>query len=385
MTEHLRDTEAPVPSSNRTATIRPARRQAAMWLVAGVLVIALGAALKAMAAVAIPVVFALLVTLVMAPLHHRLTDVLPRGLTWLAHVVVMAVLLGVIAVFVGALVFAAERVLAALPDVSGTFDQLFAQSGDEAAGTALLGGKLRDLWNNVSGTIGSWLIDRATAFAQSVAGMTGAFVTALVIVFFLVLLALTELGVWRGKIKSLWPDRSGQDAWRDTIETITSRLRRFLLIRTGVGLLQAVLYVGWLAIFGVDLLVVWAVLTFLLTYIPNLGSVISGTLPVLYALLTKDFGTALAVAAGIFAIEQAIGNFVDPRLLGNQIVLSPIVILIAVMFWGWLWGAAGAFLATPITLSLLVAFNHLAPLRPLALMLSNQRSPDDLDSALDAC
>ena len=94
-------------------------------------------------------------------------------------------------------------------------------------------------------------------------------------------------------------------------------------------------------------------------------------------------GSAALIAAGFFASEQAIGNFVDPRLLGRQIVLSPLVILVALMFWAWLWGAAGAFLATPIMLSLLVAFNHIAALRPIALVMSNQPTPDDLDRALN--
>jgi len=175
----------------------------------------------------------------------------------------------------------------------------------------------------------------------------------------------------------------GSDRMRAITGSVTFKLRRFLIVRTGVGLLQGALYAAWLALFGVDLLIVWAVLTFVLTYIPTLGSFISGILPVVYVLLTKDLGTALFAAAGIFAIEQTVGNFIDPRLMGRQIVLSPLVILASLLFWGWLWGVAGAFLATPLTLSLLVAFHEVAPLRPLALLLSNQRDHASLDASFE--
>ncbi len=357
--------------------------RAGLWLIGLVFIILLGAALRAMAVVAIPVVLALLVVLVVAPLHRSLKNNLPGWLEWLAQVVVMALLLGVIAAFLGALIFAAQRLLEAMPGVSDGLSQLMAQGqGEEGADGVIAGEPVRAIWHDLSETFGGWLVDQATIVAESIVSMTSVFVTGIVIVFFIVLLSLAEIGVWRSKVPTLWSD-DGQTAWRDSIETVTSRLRRFLIVRTLVGLLQAALYVGWLWFFNIDLLVVWAVLTFVLTYIPNLGSIIAGSLPVLYALVTKDPFTALGVAAGLLVIEQVVGNYLDPRLLGRQIVLSPVVILVGLMFWGWLWGVAGAFLSTPIMLSLLVAFNHFAPLRPIALILSNQCTHDDLDEALE--
>lgn len=383
-TEHKPD-EPERTGRRRTA---PGRLNAGPWLLGLVVVILLGAALRAMAVVAIPVVFALLIVLVVAPLHRRLRQRMPGRLAWLAEVLVMALLLGVIAAFLGALVFAAQRVLEAMPGVSDGLSQLLARdsgqegSGQEGAQSTVAGEPIRAIWADLSETFGGWLVEQATFLAESIASMTSVFVTGIVIVFFIVLLSLTEIGVWRQKVPTLWSDH-GQTAWRDSLETVTSRLRRFLIVRTLVGLLQAALYVGWLWFFGVDLLFVWAVLTFVLTYIPNLGSIIAGTLPVLYALVTKDPFTALGVAAGLLVIEQVVGNYLDPRLLGRQIVLSPVVILVGLMFWSWLWGVAGAFLSTPIMLGLLVAFNHIAALRPIALILSNQCRHDDLDKALE--
>lgn len=367
---------------------QPAWSRVPPWVVVVIFVILSGWALKAMAAVAVPVLFAILVTVVMAPLDDKLRRALPDKLKWLAHAVVMLILLAILAAFVGALIFAAERILQEMPRVSDQIATIMPPEGGGAAAAAAeaggnaLGPQLRSLWNNASGSVGSWLVGNVTALAQTTATMTGAFVTAIVIVFFMVLLALTEIGLWRGKVVALWPGHA-EAAWWDTMSTIALRLRQFLVVRTAVGIFQGALYVGWLAIFGIDLLFVWGTITFILTYIPTLGSIVAGVLPVLYTLLVADWWTALAVASGLFVIEQVVGNYVDPKVLGKRIVLSPLIILIALMFWGWLWGAAGAFLATPITLSLLVIFNHIPALRPVALMLSNQPDHKKLDQKLD--
>ena len=164
-----------------------------------------------------------------------------------------------------------------------------------------------------------------------------------------------------------------------SIGIIAVRLRRYLLARAILGLITALLYAAWLWIFSVDLLVVWALLAFLLNFIPTLGSLIAGALPVLYAFVQKDAGTALAVGAGIFVIEQVMGNYVDPRVQGRQVSLSSLVVLITLLVWGWMWGVAGAILAVPITIAAMIICAHIPRLRPFALMLSNAADMEGLD------
>lgn len=83
----------------------------------------------------------------------------------------------------------------------------------------------------------------------------------------------------------------------------------------------------------------------LLNYIPNLRSLVSGAVTMISAFLTKDPQTAALVGAGILAIEQVVGNHVDPRVQGRQVSVSPFVVLVALIFWGWIWRVAGANLA----------------------------------------
>lgn len=364
--------------------------RAAFWLLAIVTVILVLGALKALKSVALVVVFAAFITLVMSPLDRRIVEALPDPLTWLGRAAVMSVLLAVLGIFLAGLVYAARQVMDAMPRITEDLGQMLPLdvlegngTGDGSAGDGPNDGFL-DLpgsLQSAGGAFGGWLTDTAMSLAQAVVNTTGSLVAFIVIVFFLVLLALGEVPLFRSKIDALSAG-AGRETWHDVTRSIAMRLRRFLLVRALMGLLSAVLYVGWLAIFGIDLLFVWAILTFLLTFIPNIGSIISGLLPVLYAFLVVDVWTATAVGAGIFVIEQVIGNFVDPKLQGRQIVLSPFVILVAILFWGWLWGVAGAFLAVPMTSTILVVCAHVPSLRPAALLLSNQKDEADLDEAL---
>ena len=355
-------------------------RTVCLSLLAAILVILVGWALKATAAVAVPLVFAVFVALVVYPVYEKAADALPDRLRWLGLLAVLVILLVVLLVFLGGLALSVERIIGELPSFSEQLQDLAPAmvSGDD--GERDLASLAREVVGGTGGTLGSWLFDGATALAQRIANMMGGLIAATVIVIFLVLLMIGEANLWSRKMSAL--SRGGDAKWHRVLVTVSVTVRRFILVRTFVGLVSAAAYVGWLALFGTDLLLVWAVLTFLLTYIPNIGSVLSGLLPTIYAFLVFDLGTALLIGAGLLVIEQVIGNFLDPRLQGRQVALSPVVILASLLVWGWIWGASGAFLATPMTIVLVTVCNSVDALRPIALFLSNQSSYRDLDQTL---
>ncbi len=207
------------------------------------------------------------------------------------------------------------------------------------------------------------------------------FIAFLVLTFFFVLLMLIEAPQWRRKTTEVAGDPGSRHRARDVLLTIGSKVRRFLVVRTLIGLTTAVLEGIWLWSIGVPLALVWAVIFLFLNYIPTLGSIIAAIPPVLFALATMGFGWALVAAAGILIIEQIMGNYVDPAVQGRQLSISPLVVLVAVVFWGWIWGVGGALLAVPITMSLIVAAAHIEPLVPIALMLSGASDKDELIDA----
>jgi len=356
-----------------------------LWFFAIIALVLTGWALHAMGAVLIPITFAIFIAMVLTPLVNGVEDKVPARLSWLGIAAAMAVLLIVILIFLAGISYAIQQLGTELPRIG---DQLQSFMPEEST-TGQTGGQNSPMiWNRIQdnlqdagGAFGDRLIEFLSGFAQQAATVVGSLIASLIIVFFLVLIILSEKETWAGKVKSLSSDK-GEADWFSNLEIAINRLRTFLVVRTVVGVITAAAYVAWLWLFGVDLLIVWAILTLLLTFVPNLGSLISGILPTLYAFLILDPAMAFLVGTGLFMIEQVLGNFVDPKLQGRQVVLSPLVILVSLLIWGWIWGAAGTLLATPITILLVIALHHRARTRPFALILSNQTDLESLDDAL---
>ena len=181
-----------------------------------------------------------------------------------------------------------------------------------------------------------------------------------------------EAPTWRAKLAAV--TRADHEVgWGRSVTAIAQRFRWYLVVRTVLGAITGTLYGLWTWAFGLEFALVWGLLGFLLNYIPTLGSIVAGALPIAFAFFTKDFGTALIIGAGLLVIEQVMGNFVDPRLQGKQLSLSPLVVLFSLLVWGWIWGVPGALLAVPLTVLITIVFTHLSGLRRIALMLSDER------------
>ena len=123
----------------------------------------------------------------------------------------------------------------------------------------------------------------------------------------------------------------------------------------------------------------WGLLAILLNFIPTVGSIVAGLLPVGYALITKDPGTAAIIAGGLLVIEQIMGNFVDPLVLGKRVAVSPLVILVALGFWTIVWGIPGAILAVPLTVLIILGLSQFENLKPVALLLTDRSSFAELE------
>lgn len=382
-----------------------------------------GWALHATAAVTTLVVFAVFFALMLVPLVEAVKARLPDKLGWLGEVAAAGVLLLVASAFVGGLWVGAQQVLSAFPYMD---DPIGAVMGGEEAGSEDDGGEAVAAIGADGGAVAEALdppgepggggeavsggdegrdddeggglpsidglpdpealgIDVAGRIGEVAGGAASAVLNALtatlsgvVIVFFLTLLMLAEAGDWRARLSGIL-GRAERDEVFETAAVIGRQMRRYLVIRAGIGVLTSALYVGWLWISGVDLLLVWALLTFLLGFIPTLGAIISGILPVIYALLTKDSSTALLAGAGLLVIEQVTGNLIDPKLSGRYVSLSPLVLLVALLVWGWIWGVPGLLLAAPMTIAIAVVCAHVPSLRPVALLMSDRRTMAEVD------
>ncbi|MEP2775438.1 MAG: AI-2E family transporter [Luteolibacter sp.] len=134
----------------------------------------------------------------------------------------------------------------------------------------------------------------------------------------------------------------------------TRDIQRYLAIKTAISVLTGML-AGFLCyIAGLDFFVLWGILAFFFNFIPVIGSIIAGVPPTILALLVAGAPNAVLVAGGYLLINNFLGNFVEPMLVGRRFGISTLVVIVSVLFWGWLWGPLGMLLAVPLTMVLKV-------------------------------
>ena len=342
------------------------------WMLGIVTTILVLWALKAAAAVTVPVIFALFLALVIAPVERWVREAMPEKLGWLGLIAALLVLMLGLAIFLAGFGVAIWQATTVFPQVQDAMAEGIRESRD----LSFMGMTLGD----ISGRLGDWAMEFVGGLTQGLMSTSGYLVSATIIVIFIVALMLAERGRLARAVAHAFRPESEAEIM-EVAEVTAHKLRLFLITRLGVGILNAALYVAWLWLFDMDLLFVWALLTVLLNFIPNIGSVITGLLPVLYALLTKDAGTVLIIGTGLFVIEQVIGNFVDPKVQGQQVALSPVAILLGLLVWGWVLGIAGTLLSTPILIGILVIASHVPGWERAALLLSNQTTLEGLREA----
>ncbi|MCL4549327.1 MAG: AI-2E family transporter [Bacteroidetes bacterium] len=135
-----------------------------------------------------------------------------------------------------------------------------------------------------------------------------------------------------------------------TFKDITEQIQRYIVTKFLISLSMGILFGLILWLFGVQFFIIWASLALLLNFIPNVGSVIAVILPSLMALIQyQSFGYASIVAGVLIILQNIIGNLIEPKIFGDQLGLNPLVILLSLLLWGYLWGIVGMFLSVPLT------------------------------------
>jgi len=332
-------------------------------------IILLAAALRAVRVVAMPLVFAFFVAILLNPLKHGMERRLPDKLKWLSLVAVMSLLVLVLAAGVGAIWMALSRVMQKAPDYAERLQDRWQQL-EEWSEQHNIG--LREEFLS-----GDGVMDRSLEILARVMEGGGALLAGLALVFFLVLLMLIEANTWYAKVRNLLQDYERSDLL-EVLEVTGSKVRQYLSVLTLMSFAAAFFHTLWLWGMGLEFFLLWGLMAFVLNFIPSIGATLAVIAPSVFALLEFGPAWALLTIAGMTVIEQVIGNFLQPRMQGRRLQLSPVVVMVSMLFWGWLWGIGGALLAVPITITLLVVFAHLEPLRPVAQLMSGTASLDRL-------
>jgi predicted PurR-regulated permease PerM len=214
---------------------------------------------------------------------------------------------------------------------------------------------------------------RISRVVQMFAGTVATLLRSTGIVLIYILFLFLEQKYFRPKLHRLCSDAQQQQAVDRILHRIYRDTRTYIGIKTltsvGTGLVS---YTIMYAI-GLDFAPFWALLIFLLNYIPTIGSIIATIFPSLFALVQfPTLAPVLGVAIGVTAVQVAVGNILEPRLMGNTLNLSPLVILLSLGLWGSIWGIPGAILCVPLTVMLVIIFSHFEPTRFIAVMLSRE-------------
>lgn len=231
------------------------------------------------------------------------------------------------------------------------------------------GGPMRDaLEQNLTGSVLPEVMQRGLVFAQ---GTVQLLTTALVDTFLLLVINLFMLMEAR-RLREKIVEAFGRDnALLSSLEAIGEDVRAYVVAKTAMSALTGVAVWLLLAAFGVDFAVLWGLLAFPLNFIPTVGAILASVPPMLVAGIDPEMSPLglAGVCGGLLAVNGIIGSFIDPRFVGRSVELSPLVVFLSMLMWGFLWGPIGAILAVPIMVSVKVICSHVPGLERIATVL----------------
>lgn len=157
------------------------------------------------------------------------------------------------------------------------------------------------------------------------------------------------------------------------LERVTSDVQRYLVVKTITSFITGFLVWTMVVGMGLDLSILWGLLAFLLNYIPVVGSIIAAIPAILLAMIQLGWLATAVIATGYAIVNISVSNFLEPTLMGRQLGLSPLVVFLSLVFWGWLWGPIGMLLSVPITMLVKILLENSDDLQWVAVLMEAPR------------
>ncbi len=303
--------------------------------------IAVMAAFSVASSVIAPVFCALFIIAVVWPMQSRLQTYLPQ---LLALAIVISASIAVFLIFASLLSWSFGSVGRALIAEAGRFQTFYEQVTGWLEGHGIV---VAGLWAEHFNM--GWVIRTM----QGVTMRLNTTVTFWLVVVVYVILGLLEVDGIRRKLQAM----KGREAARILLHgstKIAAKFRSYMLIRTAMSLATGVMVWALAAASGLQLATEWGVIAFALNYIPFIGPFVATMFPTLYALgQFESWQAALLVFVCLSIIQFVIGSYIEPRISGSALAISPFVVLFSVFFWAYLWGFFGAFIGVPIAIAIL--------------------------------
>ncbi len=318
------------------------------------------AALQLASGIFAPVAFALFIMALVWPLQKSLQRLMPQLLAlFITLTVTIVVLLGLVSLTVWGFGRAAQWLIAN----AARFQTLYMQGAGWLEGHGLYAaGTFVETFN-----VG-WLI----RFFQSVAARVNGMLGFSVVTAIFVMLGLLEVDIMRRKLAGAEAGEAGHSLLRAS-EEIAQKFRRYMVVRTAMSFFTGLAIWAFAAAAGLDLAFAWGVIAFVMNYIPFIGPLVATLLPTLFAVVQfESWQMAVAVFAGMNVIQFFSGSYIEPRIAGKALSMSPFIVLLSVFFWAFMWGLPGAFIGVPLVIAALVVCDQHESSRWVARLLSGQ-------------
>ncbi len=213
----------------------------------------------------------------------------------------------------------------------------------------------------VMGLVGS-------TFNQVLGALTNIFLILMMVIFLLL-----ELTCFRSKLGYISKNPTQTMA---RLGNVSQTISQYFKIKTMTSLLTAIPIIIVLSIIDIDFPIMWGIVAFLLNFVPNIGSIIAAVPVILLALVQFGFLAAGEVALLYLVMNNLIGNFIEPKLMGHSLGLSTLVVFLSLVFWGWLLGPVGMFLSVPLTMAFKIVMDSNDDTRWISILLSNDEFSD---------
>ena len=330
-------------------------------------------ALKTLQAILLPFFIAIIIAFIFEPFFELLKKKrVPSFLAIVIVILTIVIIANIVSVFI---LTSVGPFTAGIPKYQDKFNLLLQYAADNLKNYGIDAIALRESMNlkNIiqDSSVQGWI----TSVFTGIASIFGDFVLILIYVIFI----LSELGSLKRRVlRAFSEERARRIA--NTMGDIFLDVRRYIVGKTVINLLHAILIGIILWLFDVDFYIVWAFLSFLMHYIPTIGSMIATILPFMTALVQFDsFGTAIVILIILIVLANVVGNIIEPQVLGDKLDLSPILLLLSLIMWGYVWGVMGMILSIRIMSMIKIVLMNIESRRPVAILMSyNQSSITDI-------
>jgi len=341
------------------ATIRS--RNAALLFICAALAITAGYLVRDLL---LPLVVAIFFAILFQPITHTVKKL--RLPSWIGLIIVVALTGGAIWGIASIVAVGVDAVNAKAPEYSAKIQRMVLEAQhyiqNMPGGTELL--------NPANFSINQdTIIKTASQVLGSVVGIVGDTILVLIYLIFM-LVSSVKFNEKMGAAL----DRANAAHLKKVATEVNAKVLKYLRVKTFFNVINAGITYGVLIYFNIDFAPLFALLTFFITYLPNIGSVVGVVLPGIVSLIQYEDPALTLIAVGVLAVLQSlVGNVLEPRAMGQSFDLSPVVVLFSLVFWGWMWGVVGMILSVPIMAIVKATMEQFETTAPLAILMGNRK------------